>query len=249
MSAPSTAMVLAAGLGTRMRPLSDHKPKALIEVGGKALIDHTLDRLVEAGVTTAVVNVHAHAEQLIAHLDARAARDASMTIHISDERGALLETGGAVKKARALLGERPIWIANSDYVWIEGGEPPTLVRQAAAWDPERMDSLVLVTPRERTLGFETPGDFFRDEAGRLTRRGEAPTAPYHCFGVQIIDPRTVYRVAEDRFSLFQVWIAASIRGRLFGHVPDGLWMQVGDPQALLAVEARLRAASASAPGV
>ena len=249
MSAPTTAMVLAAGLGTRMRPLSDDRPKTLIEVGGKTLIDHTLDRLAEAGVTTAVVNVHAHAEQLIAHLDRRSARDTSLRIHISDERGALLETGGGVKQARALLGEAPIWVANSDYVWIDDGDPPALARLTAEWDPSRMDSLVIVVPKERTQGFDTPGDFFRDAAGRLTHRGAEASAPYHCFGVQIIDPRAVYQVAEDRFSLFRVWMAAAGRERLFGHVPQGLWMQVGDPGALARAEARLRAASAGVAGV
>lgn len=249
MSSPTIAMVLAAGLGTRMRPLTDHKAKALIEVGGKTLIDHTLDRLVEAGVTTAVVNVHAHAEQLIAHLDARAARDSSLKLHVSDERGALLETGGGVKKARPLLGEAPIWVANSDYVWTHDGQPPALARLAAQWDPQRMDSLVIVVPKDRTQGFETPGDFFRDEAGRLTHRGASATAPLHCFGVQIIDPRRVYEVPEDRFSLFRVWMAAAGYGRLFGYVPDGYWMQVGDPDALAQAEARLRAAYPVATGV
>ncbi|QUD86263.1 nucleotidyltransferase family protein [Phenylobacterium montanum] len=249
MSGPTTAMVLAAGLGTRMRPLTDTRPKALVEVGGKTLIDHTLDRLAEAGVTTAVVNVHAHADQLIAHLDARAARDPSLKIHVSDERGALLETGGGVKKARALLGEAPIWVANSDYVWTHDGRPPALARLAALWDPAQMDSLVIVVPKARTQGFETPGDFFRDEAGRLTHRGARETAPLHCFGVQIIDPNTVYQVAEDRFSLFKVWMAAQARGRLFGYEPEGFWMQVGDPAALEAAEVRLRAASAASAGV
>ena len=249
MSRPTTAMVLAAGLGTRMRPLTDSRPKALIEVGGRTLIDHTLDRLAEAGVTTAVVNVHAHAEQLIAHLDARVARDASLKIHISDERGALLETGGGVRKARALLGEAPIWVANSDYVWLDDGRPSALAQLAALWDPARMDSLVIVVPKARTQGFDTPGDFFRDQDGRLTHRGASPTAPLHCFGVQILDPRPVYETPEERFSLFKIWMAAQARGRLFGHLPEGFWMQVGDPAALSAAEAILRAASAASAGV
>ncbi|HEY2662352.1 MAG TPA: nucleotidyltransferase family protein [Caulobacteraceae bacterium] len=241
MSGPTTAMVLAAGLGTRMRPLTDHSPKALIKVGGKALIDHTLDRLVEAGVTTAVVNVHAHAEQMIAHLDARSARDPSLTLHISDERGGLLETGGGVKKARALLGEEPIWVANSDYVWSDDGEPPALARLAAMWDPVTMDACVIVVPKDRTQGFDTPGDFFQDAEGALTHRGASITAPLHCFGVQILDPRPVYATPEDRFSLFRTWMAAAERRRLIGFTPDGFWMQVGDPAALEAAEARLRA--------
>ncbi len=244
MSGPPTAMVLAAGLGTRMRPLSDHRPKALIEVGGKALIDHTLDRLAQAGVIRAVVNVHAHADQMIAHLQARAARDPSLALHISDERGALLETGGGVKKARALLGEDPIWVANSDYVWMGDGQPPALARLAELWDPAAMDACVIVVPKDRTQGFDTPGDFFRDDAGALTHRGAAATAPLHCFGVQILNPQPVYAMAEDRFSLFRTWMAAAARRRLIGYAPEGFWMQVGDPAALEAAEARLETAAA-----
>jgi N-acetyl-alpha-D-muramate 1-phosphate uridylyltransferase len=235
MSGPTTAMVMAAGLGLRMRPLTDHRPKALVEVGGKALIDHILDRLEAAGVTRAVVNVHGFADQLTDHL----ARRRSPEILISDERAALLETGGGLKHARALLGEAPIWVANSDYVWRQGHDD-ALSMVASAWDPARMDACVIVVPKARTSGFDTPGDFFRDDAGRLTLRGAAAAAPLHCFGVQILDPQRVYEVAETRFSLFQVWKAASEQGRLYGVVPDGFWMQVGDPAALAAAEARLR---------
>jgi MurNAc alpha-1-phosphate uridylyltransferase len=235
MSGPTTAMVMAAGLGVRMRPLTDHRPKALVEVGGKALIDHILDRLEAAGVTRAVVNVHAFADQLTAHL----ARRRTPEILISDERAALLETGGGLKHARALLGEAPIWVANSDYVWRQGHDD-ALGMVAAAWDPARMDACLIVVPKARTLGFDTPGDFFRDEAGRLTHRGAAVEAPLHCFGVEILDPQRVYEIAETKFSLFRVWKAASERGRLHGVVPDGFWMQVGDPAALATAEARLR---------
>ncbi|MDR3509683.1 MAG: nucleotidyltransferase family protein, partial [Caulobacteraceae bacterium] len=176
---------------------------------------------------------------------ARAGADPRLAIHISDERDALLETGGGVRKARALLGEDPIWVANADYVWIEGGAPalPTL---AKGWDPTRMDAYVLVVEKERTQGFDTPGDFFRDETGALTHRGAAASAPYHCFGVQILDPRPVYAAPETRFSLFQTWMAAAAEGRLFGYVPDGFWMQVGDPAALALAEARLARAMSEA---
>jgi MurNAc alpha-1-phosphate uridylyltransferase len=233
---PKTAMVLAAGLGTRMRPLTNDRPKALVEVAGKALIDHTLDRLAEAGVERAVVNVHAFADQMQAHLAKRAWPE----ILISDERGALLETGGGLKKARALLGEAPIWVANSDYVWIEDG-PPALAALAAAWDPVRMDALVIVVPKGRTQGFDTPGDFFRAEDGTLTHRGAAASAPFHCFGVQILDPQPVYGEPDAAFSLLRVWLRAAEQGRLHGFVPDGFWMQVGDPAALAAAAARLGA--------
>jgi MurNAc alpha-1-phosphate uridylyltransferase len=227
-------MVMAAGLGLRMRPFTETRPKALVEVGGKALIDHALDRLEHAGVTRAVVNVHAFADQLEAHL----ARRRSPEILIADERAALLETGGGLKKARALLGEAPIWVANSDYVWIEGADDP-LAMVAQAWDPARMDACLIVVPKERTLGFDTPGDFFRGDDGGLTHRGSAAAAPYHCFGVEILDPQRVYEVAAERFSLFEVWMAAARAGRLRGVVPDGFWMQVGDPGSLAAAEARL----------
>ena len=236
MSAPATAMVMAAGLGVRMRPLTDHRPKALIEVGGKAMIDHVLDRLEAAGVTRAVVNVHAFAGQMRAHL----ARRRSPEILISDETAALMETGGGLKKARALLGEAPIWVANSDYVWLQGADDP-LAMIARTWDPARMDALLVVIEKARTIGFDTPGDFFLGADGRLTHRGAALEAPYHCFGVEILDPQRVYEVTGERFSLFQVWMAAAARGRLFGVVPDGLWMQAGDPKSLAAVEARLKA--------
>jgi MurNAc alpha-1-phosphate uridylyltransferase len=227
-------MLLAAGKGLRMRPLSLDRPKALVEVQGKALIDHTLDRLLEAGVEKAVVNVHAFAEQMRAHLARRTAPE----IIISDESGALLETGGGVKQARALLGEDPIWVAASDYVWNEEGGS-ALAGLAQTWDLGLMDACVTVVPKDRTLGFDTPGDFFRDGAGWLTRRGDAAEAPYHCFNVQILDPTLVYGVVEDVFSLRDVWFAAAARGRLFGYSPDGLWMQVGDPQAVEVANQRL----------
>ena len=232
---PKTAMVLAAGLGTRMRPLTDDRPKALVEVGGKALVDHLIDRLEAEGVERIVVNVHAFADQLEAHLRRR--RGAA-EILISDERAELLETGGGVKRARALLGEDPIWVANSDYIWLEDGEP-ALRRVAEAWDPARMDSCLVVVPKARTLGFETPGDFFAGPDNGLIHRDGAAEAPLHCFGIQILDPARVYAVPEHRFSLFRVWMQAADRGRLKGVSPGGFWMQVGDPASLEAAEARL----------
>jgi MurNAc alpha-1-phosphate uridylyltransferase len=148
-------MVLAAGLGTRMRPLTDDRPKALVEVAGRPLIDHMLERLAEAGVTRAVVNVHAFADRLEGHLQGRS----HPAIVISDERGEVLETGGGLKRARPLLGDAPIFVANIDSVWIETGAP-ALAALAQAWDPERMDALLLLTPTDEALGFDGPGDFF-----------------------------------------------------------------------------------------
>ena len=237
MPVPKVAMVMAAGLGTRMRPLSNDCPKSLVEVAGRTLLDHTLDRMAEAGVETAVVNVHAFAGQMKAHLAGRAAP----RILISDETDRLLETGGGLKKARPLLGEAPIVVANSDYVWTGEGRP-LLHQLAEVFNPARMDALVTVVPKDRTLGFDTPGDFFMDADGALTPRGEAAEAPYHAFGVQIIDPRFAYEAPGEVFSLRGVWFAMAARRRLFGLVPPGLWMQVGDPAAVKTAEAALQQA-------
>jgi len=236
--APTTAMVMAAGLGKRMRPLTDTRPKALVEVGGRPLIDYVIEPLIAAGVQRVVVNVHAHADQLEAYLAGR--KDAEF--RVSDERARLLETGGGVKKARPLLGEGPIWIANSDYVWIGEGEAP-LSLLAGTWDPARMDACVIVVPKARTLGFDTPGDFFQAPDGSLTHRGAAAEAPLHCFGIQIIDPAPIYADPREVFSLFDTWYAATQTHRLFGVQPGGLWMQVGDPAARDTAEARLKAAT------
>jgi MurNAc alpha-1-phosphate uridylyltransferase len=229
-------MVLAAGLGLRMRPLTLDRPKALVEVGGRALIDHVLDRLAEAGVERAVVNVHAFADRMEAHLAGRT----SPRIAISDERGGLLDSAGAIKRARALLGDEPIFVANIDSIWIEQGAP-ALQALAGAWDGTRMDDLLLLAPMDRTLGFDGPGDFFRDEAGRLTPRGAAPSAPFAFMGVQILRPGLFDDVSETAFSIWPTWRALCAQGRLHGTVFDGFWMHVGDPAAREAAEQRLKA--------
>ena len=234
MTAPTTAMVLAAGLGTRMRPLTDDRPKALVEVAGRTLIDHMLDRLAEAGASDAVVNVHYFADRLEAHLKQRA----HPRIIISDERDLLLETAGGLKKARTLLGEAPIWAANIDSVWTEGATS-ALKALAQAWDPDRMDACLLLAPLERTLGFDGAGDFFLGQDGRLTHRGQAPAAPYAYIGVQIIKPQAVDDGPEGPFSLFGTWMKMIAQGRLYGVVMDGFWMHVGDPQAVRDAEAKL----------
>jgi len=235
MNAPTTAMVLAAGLGLRMRPLTLDRPKALVEVNGRALIDHVLDRLVEAGVTRAVVNVHAFADQVEAHLAAR--RD--LDIAISDERAGLLDSGGGIKHARGLLGEAPIIVANIDSIWIEQGAP-TLPALVEAWDEARMDNLLLLADLERSLGFDGSGDFFRDLEGRLTPRGEAARAPFGFMGVQILRPGLFADTPEAAFSIWPTWRRLIAKGRLHGTVFDGFWMHVGDPAAHEAAEARLR---------
>lgn len=234
MTPPTTAMVLAAGLGTRMRPLTDDRPKALVEVAGKPLIDHMLDRLADAGARTAVVNVHYFADRLEDHLRRRT----RPRIVISDERAQLLETGGGLKKARALLGEAPIWVANIDSVWTEGSTP-ALAALAQAWDAQRMDACLLLAPLEWTLGFDGQGDFFLGNDGRLSHRGDRPAAPYAYIGVQIIKPQAVDDGPEGPFSLFGVWMRMIEQGRLYGVVLDGFWMHVGDPRALKAAEAKL----------
>ena len=233
MTSPTTAMVLAAGLGTRMRPLTDDRPKALVEVGGRALIDHVLDRLADAGVERAVVNVHWFADRLEAHLAGRK----RPAIAISDERDRLLETGGGLKKARPLLGDAPVWVANIDSVWTDRGD--ALGALARLWDPERMDAALLLARREGAIGFDGAGDVFLGEGGRLTFRGDAPEAPYAYMGVHITRPQIVDDGPDGPFSLSPIWRQLAARGRLYGCVLDGDWMHVGDPQARAAAEVRL----------
>ncbi|MEJ0023235.1 MAG: nucleotidyltransferase family protein [Alphaproteobacteria bacterium] len=173
MTTPKTAMVLAAGMGTRMRPLTDTRPKPLIPVAGKPLIDHMLDRLALAGVERAVVNVHYLADLLEAHLAGRT----RPAITISNERGERLETGGGLIKAAPLLGDKPFFVVNTDQVWTENGAS-ALASLAAKFDEARMDVMMLLAPLDNCLGFHGPGDFFMSEAGALSWRGEAETAPW-----------------------------------------------------------------------
>lgn len=236
MSRIKTAMVLAAGLGTRMRPLTETTPKALVTLAGKPLIDHVLDRLVAAGIETAVVNVHHFADQMEAHLATRK----DLEIRISDERAALLDSGGGIKHARPLLGDDPIMVANIDSLWIEG-ETPALESLKAAWDPELMDLCLLLVRRGHGLGFEGPQGFFRDDAGRLVHSAKPePPTPYANVGFQILKPQVLDGEPDRAFSIVPVWWRLSAEGRLFGAVMDGFWMHVGDPAAREAAEARLR---------
>jgi MurNAc alpha-1-phosphate uridylyltransferase len=234
MTRPKVAMVMAAGLGSRMRPLTDDRPKALVRVAGRTLIDHVLDRLVTAKIEKAVVNVHAFADGLEAHL---ADRD-DLEIVIADERAALLETGGGLKAARHLVGNEPIVVANVDSLWVEDGAP-ALERLMAAWNPARMDDLLLLAPTDRCLGFHDAGDFFRGDDGALRHRGAAATAPYAHAGVHIIDPRLADAWPEGKYGIFPHWMAMQARGRLHGVAMAGLWMHVGEPAARDAAEAHL----------
>lgn len=232
---PQAAMVLAAGLGTRMRPLTETTPKPLIRVAGKALIDYALDRFAAAGVARAVVNVHYLADQMEEHL---AGRRGQPEIVVSDERALLLETGGGLKKARAALGPDPVFCTNTDQILVDrGGEACAML--AGAWDAARMDALLLLVPIERTLGYDGRGDFTRDADGRIAlRSGEA--APLVFTGLQIISAALVDEGPEGPFSTRLLWEAAGGRGRLFGAVYDGDWLHVGDPASLQDAEARLR---------
>lgn len=233
MTQISTAMVMAAGLGTRMRPLTDDRPKPLITVGGRALIDHMLDRLVEVGVTRAVVNVHYRADQLEAHLAGRA----QPQIVVSDERAQLLETGGGLAKARPLLGDNPIFVANTDAIWIENA--PVLGALKAAWRPDQMDVLVMLAPLSETLGFEGRGDFDLDADGRIVAPERGAGAPYAYIGVQILKPSLFDNRPIEPFSTWVVWREALSAGRMHGLVMDGFWLHVGDPRARDAAEQKL----------
>jgi MurNAc alpha-1-phosphate uridylyltransferase len=226
-SSVTTAFVLAAGLGTRMRPLTDTMPKPMVHLRGKPLIDHVLDRLVAAGIGRAVVNVHHHADILEAHLRTRTAPQ----IVISDERDALLDTGGGLVRALPKLGSEPFLIHNSDSVWIEG-VGSNLSRLLAAWDPERMDSLMLMATPSRSIGYDGPGDFDMASDGHLTRRGERRVAAFAFTGVSIAHPRMFEGAPSGRFSLNRLWDTAIEKGRLFGLRLDGVWMHVGTPGAI-----------------
>jgi MurNAc alpha-1-phosphate uridylyltransferase len=221
-----------------MRPLTDDRPKALVEVCGKALIDHVLDRLVNAGVQTAVVNVHHFADRMEAHLAGRPAPH----ILISDERAGLLDSGGGIAKAAPLLGRDPIFVANIDNIWIEG-DRPALQTLVDAWDPGRMDLCILLATRERSLGFERPEGFVRDALGRLTHSNSAdPPPPFNNVGFQILKPEILDGQPEGAFSIVPLWKRLSAEGRLFGAVMDGFDMHVSDPKTRDIAEARLKAA-------
>lgn len=235
---PHTAMVLAAGLGTRMRPLTDDRCKALVTVGGKTLIDHNLDRLAAAGVKRAVVNVHAFADLLEAHLKRRT----DIEIVISDERARLMETGGGVRQARPLLGDAPIIVCNIDSVWEET-HGSALARLCADFDPQKCGAKLMLAAMDAQLGYDGDGDFFMDENGRLSFRDALPHTPWAYMGAQIIDPRIVDAEPLEPFSFTRVWRRLASEGRLYGAPLGGYWMHVGDPQARVQAEARLAAAA------
>jgi MurNAc alpha-1-phosphate uridylyltransferase len=228
---PEAGMVLAAGFGLRMRPLTETIPKPLVHLRGRPLIDHVLDRLNEAGVARAVVNVHHFADKLEAHL----AKRESPQIIISDERKRMLDTGGGVVHALSHLGSAPFLIHNSDSVWIEG-VGSNLERLFAAWDGAQMDALMLLASGATSVGYDGQGDFSMGTDGRLKRRGERQMAPFVFTGVSIAHPRLFDGAPKGPFSLNAPWDAAIDKGRLFGVRLDGLWMHVGTPEALVEAE-------------
>ena len=236
MSTPTTAMILAAGIGSRMRPLTDDRPKALVEVGGRAMIDHILDRLEAVGVTTAVVNVHHFADKMEAHLAGRR----GLKIVISDERAGLLDSGGGIAKALPLLGTDPIFVANIDNVWIEGATP-ALQTLTQTWDPEQMDICILLAERARSIGFERPEGFLRDADGRLTHSNSPdPMPPFNNIGIQILKP-SLLAGQPEAFSIVPIWKRLSAEGRLYGAVMEGFDMHVSDPATRDEAETRLKA--------
>ncbi len=222
------AMIMAAGLGARMRPLTDDRPKSLVTVAGKPLIDHALDRLVAAGVTMVVVNVHYHAAMLRAHLTARHDTE----IRISDETDALLDTGGGAVRAMPHFEDQPFFILNSDSIWTERGTP-ALARMQQIWDCGKMDALLLLAALDRAMGYDGTGDFTLSPQGRITRPGPTPhkTSVFAYPGVQIVHPRLFADAPAGAFSTNRVWDKAIALGRLYGTVLDGMWLHVGTPKA------------------
>ncbi len=239
MSGPTRAMVLAAGLGTRMAPLTQSRPKPLIELNGEPLIDHAIDRLVRGGVNFIVVNVHYMADQLIAHLEARRARDTSVEIHISSETGAILETGGGIAKALPYFKGEPFFTYNSDSLWVEG-MGSAMARMKARWNPETMDALMLLAACATSIGYDGSGDFEMNACGFLKRRAEMSVAPFVWTGLQIVHPRLFDGAPTGRFSINPLWDRAIDKGRLLGIRLDGVWIHVGTPQGLEEAENFLR---------
>ncbi len=236
MAKVDTAMIMAAGLGTRMRPLTEHKPKSLVEVAGNTLLDHVLDKARLADIGKVVVNVHYLPEQIEAHL-ARHAQD--LRVAISDERDLLMETGGGLVKAEHLIDAEPFYCLNSDAIWTDEGESDALSRLAHAWDGERMDGLLLIVPRERAFQHSGKGDFFLDDESRLIRRGYHDSAPWIYTGNQLISHRLIREAPDGPFSTNFFWDRAIAEGRLFGLVHQGDWYDIGSPQAIAPTEAAL----------
>jgi MurNAc alpha-1-phosphate uridylyltransferase len=242
LSKVTAAMIMGAGLGSRLRPLTDDRPKPLVTVGGKTLIDHSIDRLVAAGVTLVVVNVHYKADMLRGHL----ARRRDVEVVYSDETDKLLDTGGGVVKALPHFGGAPFFVLNSDSIWIENGAP-VLPAMLAAWDESRMDGLLLLADMHTAMGYEGAGDFVLKPSGHLVRARDAKGdgTAYAYPGVQIAHPRLFAHAPAGAFSTNIMWDRAIAAGTLFGTVLDGTWIHVGTPEARDEAEATLAALSAA----
>ena len=226
------AMILAAGLGLRMRPLTDHRPKPLIEVAGKLLIDYGMDRLREAGTRKAVVNGHYLADQILSW----SKQQTSPETIFSGERDEILDTGGGIAKALPLLGEQPFFVLNSDSFWIEG-KVPALSRLRNAWNGATMDCLLLLCHVDRTIGYDGRGDFLLDRDGRLIRQKGSGALAY--IGGYLVHPRLFAGVAVEKFSMNVLWDKAISEGRLHGMAHSGKWLHVGTPAAIALAEAEL----------
>src|SRR4030081_3533922 len=228
---PTKAMVLAAGLGVRMRPLTDRMPKPLVRVAGRALLDHVLDKLGDAGASEAVVNVHYLPDQIIEHVAARS----RPRVIISDERNQVLGTGGAVVKALPLLGHAPFFHLNADTMWIDGVRP-NLARLAETFDPDRMDILLLMAPTASSIGYSGSGDYAMASDGALRKRKEHQVVPFVYAGVAILSPAIFEGAPTGEFSLTKMFDRANEQERLYGLRMDGVWMHVGTPDAIAAAE-------------
>jgi MurNAc alpha-1-phosphate uridylyltransferase len=231
--ASDTAMILAAGLGKRMRPLTASQPKPLVRVAGKALIDHALDRLAEAGIKKAVVNVHYLAAALEAHVLARQ----TPKVAVSDERALLLETGGGMVKALPQLPD-PFFALNADNIWLDGPKD-AFHDLSRRWNPDEMDALLLVVPHVRAVNFNGPGDFHMDPMGRLSRRRDGRIAPFIYTGIQLVSHRLLRDAPEGPFSTNILWNRAMAEGRLHGISFTGRWFEVGTPEAIRPTEEAL----------
>lgn len=231
---PKTAMVMAAGLGKRMRPLTATRPKPLVELAGKPMIEHVFDRLRAAGVEKAVVNVHYLADALEGHLESVQ----GIEVAVSDEREQLLETGGGLVKALPLIEGDPFLACNSDNFWIDG-PADTLRLLASHWDDDAMDALLLLVPHARAFNHAGKGDFHMDRRGRLRRRARGKVAPYVFTGIQMLSKRLIKDTPEGPFSTNILWDRAIEEGRCFGAVHQGLWFDVGRPQSIKDTEAAL----------
>ena len=229
---PKRAIVLAAGFGTRMRGYSDKRPKPLVQVAGKALIDYALDRMADAGVEQAVVNVHYMADLLEGHLTHRK----KPRLVISDERNELMGTGGGVVKALPHLGGEPFFYMNSDTLWIDGVRP-NLLRLAEAFDPEEMDALLLLAPTTSSIGYDARGDFSMSTDGRLRRRPEREVVPFAYASAALLSPALFRDAPGGVFPLTVLFDRAAENGRLHGLRIDGIWMHVGTPEAVAEAEA------------